>query len=134
MTARFDYAGDFIEIKNFFYSSEDDINGNPYNTTFDLTVSSGDFSGCAPCEYDIKEFRRFIDGLEDLYNFKTNEVLFDDICYGSKVKFLMNKTGKLEISGKIFGRAVEHSLEFVFLADQTALNPFINELKEMIEI
>jgi len=134
LIARFDYAGDFIEIKDFFYHAEDDINGNPYNTVFNLAVSSGDFSGCAPCEYDIKEFRRFIDELENLYNFKMSEVLLDDICYGSKVKFLMNKTGKLEISGEIFGCAAEHSLKFVFLADQTALKSFIAELKEMIEV
>ena len=69
---------------------------------------------CLPLksEYDIKELIRFAREMEELFCFKRDKTELNDICYGSKVVFCMDKTGHLDISGKIFGHAAEQCLEF----------------------
>ena len=126
-TAKLIYKDDCLIISNFAYHQEDIY----YNTSFDLEVRSGAFSGVAACEYDIKEFRKLIQELLEMYDFKKQVVMLNDICYGSSVKFEADKTGHIEVSGEIFGEAMEHSLKFSFVTDQCALKQFISELKNM---
>lgn len=128
--AKLIYENNFLIINNFTYHQED-IDYN-YNTSFDLEVRSGSFSGVAPCEYDIKEFRKFVQELLEMYDFKKQIVMLNDICYGSNVKFEADKTGHIEVSGEIFGEAMEHSLKFSFVTDQFVLKQFILELQNMI--
>ena len=124
-SAEIRYDGNLFAIENFKTSPEEEKQGNPYNTTFHIRVVSGSFSGYAFCEYDIKEFIRFAREMEELFCFKRDKTELNDICYGSKVVFCMDKTGHLDISGKIFGHAAEQCLEFRFAADQTCLNGFM---------
>lgn len=132
MNAQLSFENNSLEISNFCHFREEAKQGNPYNTTFELAVQSGAFRGVAPCECDIKVFERFADALHKLYNFESFTADLDDICYGSKVKFVMNAAGHLEITGKIYGEAMEHSMEFVFNADQTVLKQFIEEIDELL--
>ena len=67
-----------------------------------------------------------------MYEFKKQIVMFNDICYGSNVKFEADKTGHITVSGEIFGKALKHSLKFSFVADQFVLKQFISELQNMI--
>ena len=97
-------------------------------------MRSGSFSGVAPCEYDIKEFQKFVQELLEMFDFKKQTVMLNDICYGSNVKFEADKTGHIEVSGKIFGEAMEHSLKFSFVTDQFVLKQFISELQNVIGI
>ena len=69
-----------------------------------------------------------------MYEFKKQKVTFNDICYGSSVKFEADKTGYITVSGEIFGEALEHSLKFSFVADRFVLKQFISELQNMIGI
>jgi glutamate formiminotransferase len=127
-TAKLIYEDNFLIITNFAYYQEDIY----YNTSFNLEVRSGSFSGVAPCEYDIKEFRKFVQELLEMYNFQKQIVMLNDICYGSNVKFEADKTGHIEVSGEIFGEAMVHSLKFSFVTDQFVLKQFILELQDMI--
>lgn len=129
-SAKLIYEKDYLIISNFKHYKEDEY----YNTSFDLEVSSGGFRGLAPCEYDIKEFLKFVQNLAQMYDFKKQTVMLNDICYGSNVKFEADKTGHIEISGEIFGEAMEHCLKFSFAADQFVLKQFISELKNMIDV
>lgn len=132
MKAGFDYCDNTFEILNFVHSFEDEMNGNPYNCSFDIKVKSGLFSGYADgCEYDYKEWKKFITQLEDLYCFKTKEVKLSEIGYGSSIIFRNDNVGHIDISGVIYGDAMEHSLKFVFKADQTVLPEFISQLKNL---
>lgn len=121
-----------LSIKNFYYSPEDEKNGNPYNTSFLVKIVSGEFSGVGICEYDINEFKKFAKEINDLYEFKRFQVLFNDICYGSTIDFKLNKIGHLEIKGEIFGKSMFHSMKFSFNADQTSLKGFADSLKNII--
>ena len=128
--AKLMYDDNYLIINNFIYDQQDIY----YNTSFDLEIRSGSFSGVAPCEYDIKEFRKFVEELLEMYEFKKQIVMFNDICYGSSVKFEADKTGHITVSGEIFGEALEHSLKFSFVTDQFVLKLFISELENMLGI
>ena len=128
--AKLIYENNFLIINNFTYHQEDIY----YNASFDLEVRSGSFSGVAPCEYDIKEFRKFVQELLEMYEFKKQIVMLNDICYGSNVKFEVDKTGHIGVYGEIFGQAMEHSLKFSFVTDQFVLKQFIIELQNIVGI
>lgn len=127
----FEYQGNSIEILHYEYSEEDANNGNPYNSSFQVKVASSKFVGIAECEYDRKDWIRFIHDLELLYDFKIEEVVFKDICYGSEISFVMDDTGHLKVSGMIYGCHMTHSMKFEFMADQTVLPSFISQLKRL---
>lgn len=128
-TAKLIFEDNYLKIDNFVYHKEDIY----YNTSFNLEVRSGAFCGVAPCEYDIKEFQKFVQDLLEMYDFKKQIVMLNDICYGSNVKFEADQIGHIEVSGEIFGEAMEHSLKFSFVVDQFVLNKFILELQKMID-
>ena len=69
-----------------------------------------------------------------MYDFKRSIVELSEICYGSRVTITMSKTGQIDVSGEIYGEAKEHSLTFVFSADQSSLLPFIEALETMIQV
>ena len=129
-TAKLIYEDNYLMINNFICHQQDIY----YNTSFDLEIRSGSFSGVAPCEYDIKEFRKFVEELLEMYDFKKQIVMFNEICYGSNVKFEADKTGHITVSGEIFGEAMEHSLKFSFMIDQSVLDKFISELQNITGI
>lgn len=126
MGARLGFGENYLEVTGFRFYEKEAQSGNPYNTTFSLVVQSNGFRGVAPCESDIKDLFSFVSDLCRLYNFETDRVVFSDICYGSKVLFAMDRTGHIEISGKIYGDGMTHSLEFCFNTDQTVLKSFLD--------
>lgn len=132
MHAQLTYGNDSLTISNFIHDPAEAGRGNPYNSTFQLVIHSGDFCGSAPCVYNIVDFAAFVQALHKLHDFKVSTAQLRDICYGSKVDFAMDRAGHLEISGRIFGEAMLHSMEFVFSADQTVLKPFLRELDELL--
>lgn len=132
MSAKLEYCGNKIEIVNFHHSVEDELSGNPYNCSFDIRVKSGLFSGFADgCEYDYKEWKIFVRQLKELFLFKTNKVVFQEIGYGGKISFIADSLGHIEVSGIIYGEAISHSLQFEFMTDQTVFLPFIKELEKL---
>lgn len=131
--AELKYGENLLAIENFETHAIEEERGNPYNTAFDIRICSGAFSGYAGCEYDIKQFRVFVEELREMYDFKRSIVELSEICYGSRVTFTMSKTGQIEVSGELYGEAKEHSLTFVFSADQSSLLPFIEALEKMIK-
>ena len=129
-SAKLMFEDNYLIINNFICHQKDIY----YNTSFDLEIRSSSFCGVAPCEYDIKEFRKFVQELLEMYKFKKQIVMLNDICYGSNIKFEADKTGHITVSGEIFGKAIEHSLKFSFMIDQSVLNKFISELQNMISV
>ena len=126
------YGENLVAIEDFNFHKDDADAGNPYNTTFGIRVVSGAVQGYASCEYDIKDFRIFVDQLCELYAFQRDHVVLSEICYGSHVTLSMDKVGHVKVAGLIFDNAMEQSLTFAFEADQSTLPPFISGLKNMI--
>lgn len=133
MGATISYGNNLLEIIDFIHYPEELKRGNPYNCTFNLKVVSGVFSGIAPCEYDIKDFRELILAFEEMYQFKKTTIELKDICYGTSVVFSMDKWGHIDVSGTIYGEAMIHEMKFEFRIDQTVLVSFVNELKDLVK-
>lgn len=117
-----------LTISDIHASYVDFYSGNPYNTTFNVKVVSGDFTGVSKFEYNIRDFIKFVKKINGLYDFKSKKVELNDICYGSNIQFCLDKMGHITISGKIYGNSMEHSLTFVFTTDQTAIKVFCKSL------
>lgn len=128
------HCGNSLSIYNVKYSPADARSGNPYNTSFNIKVISGLFSGVGDCEYDMKELIVFAIQINELYQFQRSNVKLHDICYGSWIDFEMDKLGHLTINGEIYGSAMVHSLKFEFTADQTSLKNFALSLQSLTNI
>ena len=118
MEPKLEYCDNYIKIRNFYHSIDDEKSGNRYNCSFDIMVKSGVFTGIADgCEYDYKELQNFIVALEDLISFKRIDVAFCEIGYGNTIEFKCERTGHIEVSGEIQGDAGSHVLKFEFMTD-----------------
>ena len=125
MGVGFIFEGNSLQISDFFHSKQDAEQGNPYNCTFTLKINSHGFSGVAPFEYDIRKLRLFLVQIDDLYHFRCERAILQDIGYGSSITFTRtDRTGHFTVTGIIYGDARVHSLEFEFRIDQTVLLPF----------
>ncbi len=118
----------FLQFSDFRYSAEDETNGNPYNFFFSANIVSDGFSGHAIWECDRKEFMKFVQSVQNLYDFRNTSAELNDIGYGSRIRFEMDKTGHLTVTGTLYGHAAEHSLTFRFTADQSDLHTFLINL------
>ncbi len=134
MNARFEFGKNYLEIANLNHCSAEAERGNPYNTLFDLRVQSmdGRFTGVGDFECDIKQIAQFASELEEMYDLKRDSVKLESLIgYDQEIEFIMQKTGQITVYGTITN--FTHSMEFEFEADQTALPPFIRQLREMLE-
>ncbi len=134
MNARFEFGANFLEISNFNCCSEEAKRGNQYNTMFDLRVQSmdGRFAGVGDFECDFKQVAQFAAELEEMYDLKRSSVRLESLVgYEQEFELIMQRTGKITVYGTITN--FDHSMEFEFEADQTALPPFIKQLRELLE-
>ncbi len=125
-------GNNMLAFYDFNYFKEDDKSGNPYNTQFYIKVISGPFSGITEFQMDIKQCKKFIENLNELYDLKVSVVSLNDISYGSSIKFELKKTGQIEVSGIIYGSDIIHSMTFSFQIDPLLLKKWIKDLKEVI--
>ena len=118
----------FLHFSDFRYYAEDEADGNPYNFFFRVNVSSDGFAGYTVWECDRKEFVKFVQSIQDMYDFRTSSAELNDIGYGSRVRFDLDRTGHLTVNGTLYGHAAVQSVTFLFTADQTSLHPFLTNL------
>ena len=128
------WDGNYVKISAFFHSREDARAGNPYNTTFQLSVCSDGFSGTGEWECDIGALRAFAGELEELYRFQRERAELRDMGYGSTLTFsAADRLGHIRVGGTLFGLHGVQSLRFEFLADQTVLGSFVKELEALLQ-
>lgn len=132
MEARFQFQENEIKIFNFSHFTLDAEAGNPYNTTFQMSIASNGFAGKGEWECDIKEFRQFVKGLEEMAQLQTVQVDLRDTGYASHICFKMAHTGHICVTGVLFGPMKTQQVTFEFFADQTVLSPFTKELRLLL--
>ena len=131
--ASFTQEGNYVKISSFFHSPEDARAGNPYNTTFRLSVCSDGFSGTGEWECDIAALRAFAEELEGLLSFQRQRAELADLGYGSSLTFAAaDRLGHIRVSGTLVGFHGVQRLRFEFTGDQTALGPFLKELRALL--
>ena len=118
----------FLKFSYFRHFTEDEENGNPYNFFFTVRVSSDGFRGHTVWECDRKEFVKFVQSLKNLYDFHDTSAELTDLGYGSRIRFEMDKTGHITVTGTLYGHAADHSVTFRFTADQSDLYTFLINL------
>lgn len=97
---------------------------------FDVRVQSGMFSGTANCEFSVAELHSFLTQLEELYGFRRDTATLRVLYYGSHFSLSLDKAGHLTISGELYDDSMTQKLSFTFHADQSALLPFLQNLKK----
>ena len=118
----------FLKFSDFRHFAEDEANGNPYNFFFTVHVSSDGFGGHTRWECDRKEFMKFVQSIQNLYDFRDTSAELNDIGYGSRIRFDLDRTSHITITGTLIGHAADQSVTFRFIADQTDLHPFLTNL------
>ena len=118
----------FLRFSYFRHVAEDEANGNPYNFFFTVRVSSDGFRGHTRWECARKEFVKFVQSAQDLYDFRCTSAELKDIGYGSRIRFEMDKTGHITVTGTLYGHAADQSVTFRFTADQSDLYTFLINL------
>ncbi len=121
----------FLEFSDFRHFAEDEANGNPYNFSFTAYVSSDGFTGHTNWECDRKEFLKFVQHVQDLYEFLNITAWLNDSDWGSSIRLEPDKTGHITASGTLYGFALDNSLNFRFIADQTDLRLFLEKLQKI---
>ena len=116
-----------LSLRDICYSPED-ARISPYNTVFQAKVVAEGFSGQGEFECDWTEFLRFVSELNELYDFERNEVEIDDIEWGNRLRFSMDHSGHLTVSGHLYGGVSRQTLEFEFWTNQTALALFLQQI------
>ncbi len=133
MTASYEYDGNSAVLSALFHSEEDARAGNPYNTTFRLSVRSDGFSSTGEWECDIAALRAFAEELEGLLSFQRQRAELADLGYGSSLTFAAaDRLGHIRVSGTLVGFHGVQRLRFEFMGDQTALGPFLKELRALL--
>ena len=118
----------FLKFSDFRHFAEDEANGNPYNFFFTVCVSSDGFGGHTRWECDRKEFMKIVQSIQNLYDFRDTSAELNDIGYGSRIQFELDKTGHITLTGTLYGHAADQSVTFRFTTDQTDLHPFLTNL------
>ena len=126
------YGNNFVAIEECEFYCKDAETGEPLNATVWLRVRSGTFQAYASFECDVKELRNFAEQIQKMYEFQCFSATLPAMYYGSNVTLTLDKTGHINVSGRIFDDPMIQCLTFAFAADQSALPPFISRLKNMI--
>lgn len=129
MNTILEYNDNYIEF-NDIQISMDDVEDNPYNTSFNLKVKSGVFQGIGQFECDGRDLARFASQLKQLNQFEISEAVFKELGYGCTINIKMDHSGHITVSGNIFDTGMLQELKYEFEADQTVLLPFIQSLEE----
>ncbi len=126
-------GGNLLAFRDICHSPGEAHAGNPYNTVCQLKVVSGEFAGVGEWECDWQDVHTFVQELERLYHFQRQEVEFRDIEWGNWLKFQMDRTGHVTVTGRLYGGMSMQTLEFHFRTDQSALQPFLQQMRQVFD-
>lgn len=108
----------------------------PNNTTLYITLNSSGFCACTTMDIDIKEFKSFAAGINDLYETLSGSAEITE-PYGEQIiQFSTDKTGHINVSGMLHNSGNNghyQYLKFENSFDQTFLKSFAGSLKEMLK-
>lgn len=116
---------DNIEFK-YLYSVEK-------YTTFNVTVKSGNFSGCSDFCVSEVTLQETVESLNAIYERLCGEYMLTDYDSDDYVLFKFQRLGHLVIAGQLGGSYSEQFLKFKINSDQTFLHQIVVQLKQMLQ-
>lgn len=102
------------------------------NFTFDLTAKSGGFSGTSHFCVRTDEIETFCNALMKMYSSFSGSARLNDNDSDGYVRFEMQESGQVNVSGQVGGSHQDHFVMFAFLTDQTCIPRFISDFKTLL--
>ena len=129
-----------IEYSNFHLDLSLEVFINdiiyPTNTLMKIFVKSGFYSGNSTMDIDIKEFKKFVNDLQIIYETLNGQATIKETYgYQMHLTFEGDGLGHIKIKGLLVDSDMDgnmNRLEFENSIDQTVLKTFINDLKQDI--
>ena len=123
-------ATDYLQMDNiefkYLYSVEK-------YTTFNVTVKSGNFSGCSDFCVSEVTLQETVESLNAIYERLCGEYMLTDYDSDDYVLFKFQRLGHLVIAGQLGGSYSEQFLKFKINSDQTFLHQIVVQLKQMLQ-
>lgn len=140
MSVKFSMGRNYLEIFDFWCNDRE--SNDPYGTEFKVRVCSNgednygesgeEFVGTGFWTCGIEEVRTFVDQLDKMNHFREKHAEIEDVSYGGRLCFDLDRMGHVRVRGTLFGMHGIQSLKFEFSGDQTALGPFEDGLRECL--
>ena len=102
------------------------------NFTVDLTVRSGNYSGTSHFCVRTDEIETFCGALLKIHDSLSGSTRLSDNDSDGFVKFEMEESRHLLVSGQVGGSHEDHFLRFKFSSDHTCLLPFVADFKTLL--
>lgn len=102
------------------------------NFTFDLYVVSGSFCGTSSFCVRRDEIEFLCDELSKLHYSLNGSTSFNDNDSDGFVRFSMEQSGHVVVSGQVGGSHQDHSMRFKFQTDQTCIPRFVQDFKRLL--
>lgn len=136
MNIELKYAGDYVRFEDVALppvkKSIFKRNKFPEEIDFYICVKSGEFAGRVRTMILGREaFENLLCEVKKLYAMELEELEFKT-AYGDILSLNMDKQGHLSVSGLIVEPVSGQNLNFVIVADQSGLPPFIRELENLV--
>lgn len=127
-------ANNELSISDISISDADYNTGNPYNTTLNVKVTSGEFSGLGNFVLDVSDLCSFIMEIFALYSNLCGHAVLQDIGHGSVLELSAKDSAcHIEVSGVIYDEAKTQSLKYRFNTDQSYLHPFCKKFYDDLD-
>ena len=111
---------------------EQDLRGNPYNSTCDIQVVSDGFSGKTKITTSVKNLIDFVNDLKKMFDTFKGKANLNDFDFGTKINVECDYRGYFIFEGLLVNQSFQQ-LQFKNSIDQTYLSDFIRELSSQIE-
>ena len=103
------------------------------NFTFDLSVLSDNFSGTSHFCVRRDQLEKMCSDLTNMHLTLTGTTILDDNDSDGFVEFEIEPNGRLTVSGQVGGTHEDHFVKFKFQTDQTCIQPFVQDIKSLLE-
>jgi hypothetical protein len=104
------------------------------NFTFDLTVLSNGFSGTSHFCIRRDQIEKVCADLNNMHLTLSGQTVLNDNDSDGFLKFEIESTGRLDVSGQIGGTREDHSVRFRFQTDQTCIPPLIQDFTSLLKL
>lgn len=132
MNAILKYAENYVSLESIFTDWEN-AKSNPYNTSMRMAVKSGVFQGAGALECDVKELGHFTSQLRAMYQFQITKAELKGIDGEGLIRLCMDRSGHITVSGSLYDNESEQELRYQFMADQTTLKLFLQNLESYLK-
>lgn len=126
------HGSDLLRFEDIRYWPEQSQEEDWHDTLLWVKVVSGEFSGRGMFACYWSSLLGIVSALSELYRFERKETELWDREWENWLKFSMDRSGHLTISGRLYDEVSSQTLEFELVTDQTALGLWLKQIMKQI--